>query len=419
MLNEEFLLDSWDLNGNNIEDFKELIKEMEAKTLCMRVNSEKLSVLSVTGSNGGAIYCNLMAPYKIWIVKDKHYFLQNSMVSKGNIMEKGDFESLIKEAENKTKLILVYDNTPIFTSAEFPLSVFQQYDETMCYLDKPSLGRDISMAERFEGEKEVTIILRTINSISKVYAMRSSRYLYIRQSILLDIMEEIQKREVYYKEEYKKEKSEKVPFVCRAWHIDNKSSWIELEFQSLGHEIKRRYDFNDDIVPGVKIITSDTGFSSLRIQSIWRISNTICIEHEFSRKHTGTKKHREMSEEFKASVFDEMNQEILTKYVELPQKLFALKTVILTEGEKTAASYISRVLKHAFKTVKMTAAISKQRSIKLESHVMEKLDYSKKITAYDLVIQTIDSINELKDIPITAVENMKKAITKLVYVPFS
>src|SRR5687767_10099183 len=104
MLNEEFLLDSWDLNGNNIEEFKELIKEMEAKTLCMRVNSEKLSVLSVTGSNGGAIYCNLMAPYKIWIVKDKHYFLQNSMVSKGNIMEKGDFESLIKEAENKTKL---------------------------------------------------------------------------------------------------------------------------------------------------------------------------------------------------------------------------------------------------------------------------------------------------------------------------
>lgn len=420
MLNEDFLLDSLDLNGNNLMEFKELIKEIEAKTLCMRVNSDKLSVLSIIGSNGGAIQCNLMSPYKIWIVKDKHYFLQNSMVSKGNIMGKGNFQKLIKEAEDETKLLLVYDSTPIFTSAEFPLSVFQQNEDIICYSDKPSLGRDISMVEQFEVGKEVTILLRTINTISKVFAMRSGRYLYIKQTILIDILEEIKKCAANVTAvNIKNDKwQESEPYVCNAWHIDNKSSWVELDFPGMSYEINKVYGFDEEIVPGVKIITSDTGYSSLRIQSTWRIRNTKCIENEFSRKHTGTKKNREMSDEFKASVFEEVNQEILRRYDELPKILFELKSVVLTEGEKTAASYISKMIKFAFKSVKMTAAISKQRSVRLETIIINKFDYSKKITAYDLVIEIIDSVHELTDVPVTAIENMKKAITKLVYVPF-
>lgn len=121
---------------------------------------------------------------------------------------------------------------------------------------KNSLARDCYLASCMEDVKPLkALVRRTKSGRPKIFAFFSTKYSYMPQTVIKDIVQEIS---LLQQTEFKK------------WYFSNKLAECYLEFSQKAFEYK-----GEKWIPGVRICSSDTGYASTTIQSTWRNGDSI------------------------------------------------------------------------------------------------------------------------------------------------
>lgn len=366
--NRKMLLDSWSVSGTKKEDMFTYLSDIEDSTKIFPSRTDEIQLFTLnyadaeekvfSGYRHGASYGTIEDT--IPFAKLRKYDGMNA--------------DLMSETENKSKMLILMGNDIFFTTKKVLPTLAQRAGS--------STGKFASMNElkiRFHRDagyvaymeacpSPCNIMFRKCGNAKKIFAVFSDSYAVMSQRELLhsfiDCFEkEMGSCEVYYK-------------------IDNFNTEITLEFPhykafNLFSELKQ------DVVPGIRILMSDTGESSFSVIGTIRFGTGICYVPGslYNRKHTKNASVEEIAAEAKKS--------IVPKYSKYPKKINELKEIYIDDVEST--------LKKILSSCGFKSSISAKVESEISSTVHESIKCMDRISAYDLtsaIIEACDFISE-------------------------
>ena len=408
-INKGLLLDDFHISGDTFKGFEDALIELDRHTSIEHVFLDDFFVFSVKGvvgekeDEGG----RRIAGY---LINPKNLYNENGLpnvIPKGiredSFNKDGSFDKLIDEATNQSKLILLKGKKAYFTARALPLTVGLRSGMAGDFLLEPSLARDMVIAERLAKGTEATVISREYKRVKKSLAMLSSKYTYIPQTILSDIIAGINEENLLGETRVYK------------WNISNDISDIYVEFPEKAKELQIVYGLTDEYIPGLWVQSSDNGSSSLIIKGTWRLKGSISVGCEFARKHAGNIDLEKIEMQIVENIFDQ--------YTKMPAKLCELMKCDLSPDSLTTKKELTKnkeivtgYIKDVLKEIGIVAAIGKGNEKDLYEELCMEVNPTIQYTAYDIVtmIMTLpDRIDGLND---CYKNNFVKAVGKAPYV---
>lgn len=410
LLNEELLLDSFVRSGTDLEELKELLTDMEEHTRVENIALSDLTLLSYSEkhTNENRLGFFKLSPKKIW---DDKQGLYNAVITRDNILKNGSFEPLLSEFENITRLMMMNGGSVYFTSDGIMTTLSARADIGGNFLLSPSLERDIAIASQFGKTYNTTsAIVREFNNCRKIFALHSSKYLYISQLVLCEILGQI------------KTTGSLGEMVCHRWIVTNDKAEVYIEFPQVAEDMRMLYGIDVDLVPGVYLASSDTGRCSITARGTWRLNDSTCYtENEYKRAHKGN----EVSVE---EIVKHAEVKVFGEYAKLPDRLCELMALDITEEgwhTLTKKSFqvknrdkILSILKNVFKQINLTDAIGKKNADKLYEEVGCEFDWSQNYTAYDIAISLLTIPARCEGLSPIVMERLQKSIGRVPYVSY-
>ena len=372
MLNENFLLDTFEKRGSDLDELRTLINEVSEKTTFEPVSSSDLNVLSFRRSeNNDRISFYRMAPSHM--PTDTDGILGNHVVGVNteSISGRGNFENLIKEVTETSKFCLYNEKTnkAYFASASGIITSLERFGLNGVALTEPSIPRDLMIAEMFKKNLPCTAVIREFNGTKKIMALMSPKYGAIDQNIIFDILDRFP--------------AEMGAPKCKSWCFSHFRTSVYVEFPQKAEEICSMYKMPSEWVPGVIIATSDVGQNSLRVTGTWRHGNSVTAHKSVARKHIGAI--------VPEKLIKEVDSEIFSEYNKLPERLLELLSITIGYND------ISKQIKRILKEIKITEVLGKKRSKSLREALIDEYSPMNEYSAYD-VVTNIMSIPERIDI---------------------
>lgn len=386
--------------GCDMESFKKAVSELASVTHCKRVKAAGVDFL-----------------HSLQKVDDKKglYFQD---LSRTAIMDAGkvaptigviDKQSYSTAAykENITNLFaLVTDdagNEDLFSfSEESMASIFQ-----LCKMsgenvfEKNNLIRNMFVSGCFyEAKKSVSLIYRETDDMDKkVYYVGLSRYAFVPQDeVLIPILDKFD--------------AEKPLGNIKSvnWTVDTAVSQIYVEFPDVADEIEAEYGVKN-AVPGMILLTSDIGASSLRALSTLKINGHRIVIEEVAKRHSGK---GETTAEFIEKFTQAVDKEIFQRVKELPKQLCKLISMEIgpaaldtDEDRENNFVAVSDVLKESIDKTFHKFNASKKKVI-FET-LIEEIISSKRYTLYDIAAFVMSVADRVKVDAITAQTVNKEA----------
>lgn len=386
---ENMLKDTWSLQGNDLDELKEVIEAMTKATTFEKWKSADISLLSLIRTSKENIAKKDGTTEEDVDLVDSIYLNPNFLPSENlgltldaNIKkyrQPKKHPEIIDEWQNKTKLALIYTNKKgsqifYFTSGN-TLQTLDRFGMSGDFLQTPCLERDMMIAKRFQEDLGITAVVRTVGKVRKVFTILSDKYTHINQKILFEIIEKI------------KNSTEMKNPTCYKWEVSNFFTRLFIEFPDKAHELSKLYGLSKEMIPGVVITTSDTGDSSFTVCGTWRTagSSSIAINSEVKRKHIGNIDINK--------IVDEISKTIFAEYAKLPEALCNLMSQDITDsswnlgtsaGVQANQAMLDKVLKNAFKRLNIVKAIGKKAEKTLRQAMLDELNPSVRYTAYDI-----------------------------------
>ena len=359
---ETNLLDSWRTSGNSFEELRETLRSMTKHTKFLRWHSADVELLSfidertITKEDGEipVVASYLLTPGNLPTSHPDRPF--DSDVKAYRIA--GIEEKLIKEWTNEVKLAIVFndDNNEkhskvFYLTSTNALQTMDRFGLAGDAFSHPSLERDLLIAKCFEKDLGVTVIARVVNGKKKIFSILSDKYAHLDQDVIFDVVEEIEKS------------GEMGEAKCHNWEVSNFFTKLYVEFPKKAEELSTLYGLKREMIPGLLITTSDTGDSSFSVKGTWRIgsSNSLIINGEVKRKHSGKIDTNE--------ILKDVSEKIFAEYAKLPEALCNLASKDITDpswdltttaGLKANQAEVENVIKTAFKRLNIVKAIRKE-----------------------------------------------------------
>ena len=409
MLSENFLLDSFIRTGSDVEDFENLLKEVEEHVSFVRCESAELSLLSYVPrdddvSNGHIGFFELdpqnLASPTTMSINDycKHVAGSYRRVLENKILAKGEFEDLIKELKNDTRLAIYIKPNDVYFTSNNIIAMMDRFDMAKGFLKKPCFERDAVIAKQFSDNHDCTLCVKSINGVKKIFSIASGKYTPLNQRILLDIIDMLSKSGGMGKPK------------CHLWEITHYKSSIYVEFPDKAKEISELYGFEEELIPGIWMATSDTSNCSLKIRGTWRRKNSITLFGEVGHRHIGDIDIKK--------IIDDVEKNIFSQYTKLPDALCDLMAIDLIDstvdvttgaGQDANRAAIKSTLKSIFKEINMIKAIGRKRAKSLFDGLVDEFDASINYTAYDIAISILTIPERVNNVNPLIKENLQKA----------
>lgn len=251
----DFLLDSFKITGTTLKEFKKIAKEIDEATQIIPLNFShadvyhllsvdksliKYSVFSAGNnfnvSNSGALIVGKTARVKMDYIYQYYPDFFNEIVH-----------------ENKTMLRLsVGDEGKFYFFGETFYKTFSA--QTSCiggfFLKECSIERDIALSKIFTDEMDLNTLVRSNGKIHKIFGVFSDKFCRVPLDNIAQCITHFNDSEVKF------------------WEINQKETQIYIEFP----KIVSSYD-KPSIIPGIRITTSDTGYSQTDIELCFRNAN--------------------------------------------------------------------------------------------------------------------------------------------------
>lgn len=406
MINEKTLLDSWEATGTNYEEFKNLLTELTDCTNFVRVYPVEISVLSFekVDEEKGYFYelqpCNTGAP-------QKKFRTRSLPIQK--VLAKGDHQHLLNETFANTKVLFFSDGNVFFPAEKVLTKSLVQFGAGGSKMSTPSYERDLYISSLFKDAKKSTFVIREIAGVKKLVSILSAKYQALPQSALCEIVEALE-----FKNDFGKMETYK-------WKMNNWTSEIYVEFPEKAEEIQEMYGFKDKIIPGLWFKTSDTGDSSVKIYPTWRKNQSIIFDELSSVKriHSGKVTLNDIINHVIAQAFKE--------YSRMPEALANLMTQSITDPSldftKTRdviknKECIERVIRNAFKELKIVKAIGKGYEMKLREQLCAEFSGSIRYTAYDIATAIMSLPERLEGVNPETKHNLESAVAGAPYIKY-
>lgn len=380
-MQEKKLLDNWCETGTDIESFEAAVKEMSKSTYVNIVRSCDLKLLSQAESPvPTTLNVFMLDPQNLWEVGVTGDLSVKRAKIRREVFKDNNAEELLKEYEDNTKLLIQSDGKIYFTSANLSPTLglrAQMGGEAML---KPSLERDIHVANQLNNTDEVSLIVRKAGNVRKIFAALSGKYTYEPQTLMCETLDRVTKDGTLGK------------IDCHHWTLNNQIGEIYVEFPDKSAEIAAIYDLEDELVPGLYIAKSDVGECSITVRATWRIGGSIITLDEVKRKHSGKIDVDKIMEDIDKAVF--------SKYTKLPEKLCDLMSINITDPEwkktlttsKFAAANkkaINAAIKSVFKQIGLVEATTKKIEKALYEALCDEIDPTISFTAYDIAMMVM------------------------------
>lgn len=407
------LLDNWSESGNDLAQFKTLLKEMSSITRTKKVEANQVQLYSKNEhilSTADKVPVYVLDPGNPWDIDATTGVFKG--LKQGALNRKtfdaAGAQDLVQEYENKTKLLLNVDGHVYFTSTNLSPTLglrTEMKGEAAC---EPTLARDVLTAQRLGTNEEITFVTRIADGLRKVYAAMSGTYAYVPQSFLCDVIDRVESDATLG------------AVSCKHWSINNQLAEVYLEFPDKAAEIAAVYEYGDEIVPGLYLAKSDVGECSITIRATWRINNSLIIADELKRKHTGKIKIEDILEDVDKTVF--------SKYTKVPELLCELMATDITNPAWTKLSEkkflamnekaIAEAFKTVFKEIGVVGAIGKKNEKEVYEQLCAEIDASLAYTAYDIVMAVMQLPERLSGLSTSYKELLAKACGKAPFVKF-
>jgi hypothetical protein len=213
-----------------------------------------------------------------------------------------EFFKIRDEWEHESQIIMEYNNDLFVVSPLAYQTLLQRVQLAGEYFSEPTLIRGQLIANVLKDiTKALTIITRSYDGTNVIFAVNSSKYVYLPQTKILDVADIIKERMSEYK------------FV--KGYVSNEYADLYLEFPNEGDKIVEAYpelELSNEIVPVLNICKSDIGTSSFKVALCWRIKSSIIKGPQKSFKHMGQ---LDMAEVIKTALW------LFDKATILPEKL--------------------------------------------------------------------------------------------------
>lgn len=422
---KNFLNNSWSESGNDTTKLIETLEDLDKRTSCIKVNSSDVVVYHVPKiiykrdpvskqpvskeinsqeeiEQNSKIRVNIFAPdpEKLFSYTESGLNVMKAGDIKLNELMKNNYKSEIISDIRNIGTILGIRNRLFLLSDSFDGTLGQRIDMDGRGITSHTLCRDLHIAEMFMNNIDSKVVYREQNGIKKAFAMLGPKYAYIPQSAVIEVIKKL-------------DPAKKLGRIkCYEWEVNNNYTKVIMEFPDKADELAKTYGIKDKLIPGVMILKSDVGYSSLRIIGTWRYKNSISITEEVSRKHSGEFDVDELIKNARIRIFG--------KYTELPERLCDLMLLDVTDPKWKAYSHedyikvnndrICETIKGAFKTLGVAKAIQVKNEKALLQCVLNEIDPEMSYTAYDICLLLMNIPEKI----IGLNKNYKDSITKAV-----
>lgn len=408
MDNIKALLDDWHITGDDIGEFKETLKKLDEHTMPITSNTGDITLLSVDGSKTDDENFHFF-PMRAGInIVDIPYTKSNVLRKSSILSKEAKALPIIDEAERAVKTMVKKGKNQILFLSNHAFSTMSVRANAKGGILEDPMERDFVLAHQFGKKKDITLIVRKIGYIGKIFAMLSNKYNYLPQSLLGEIIDKI----IDGTEDFGETE-------CVYWNINHQIAEIYIEFPEKAEELSAVYGLKDVLIPGLYLSKSDVGDCSITARGTWRYSYGISTGQNFQRRHVGTVN----SEDILTAV----EEKIFSEYTKLPERMCELLTINitdpsldLTKKRDQAANYktIKDCFKSVFKEIKLVQTIGKRNEMELFESVCDEIDPSTAYTAYDIAITLLGLPERVSGVSGWREVGFAEAIGKAPYVNF-
>lgn len=207
---------------------------------------------------------------------------------------------------------------------------------------------------------ECKALYRESGNTKKVFATFSDRYMLVKQYPLVEFLVKM----------FEKEMGKS---TITAYSISNVFTEIHLEFPEKGDDFSDVYHLKERVIPGIRILLSDVGESSIFINGTFRVNkHTLYMPgSEFHKTHTKT-----ATEEY---IQDAVSTKVFASFTKAPERLAELLTIDI----KNPKAAISEVIEAC--NFQKNMGIGKRTITAMENELLSQVNSSLDYTAYDIV----------------------------------
>lgn len=273
-----------------------------------------------------------------------------------NAENKARLAPLVRELK-QNGLMLMNEKDKFFTADTLISTMALRIGTGGSNIKRPSFKRDAYFAELLGvEEQDVKLLVRSVDGIKKAFAMHSGRYTLVKQTLILDIIGNIAH-------------GLGKP-VCKNWEVTNSRTEVYLEFPQKAMDFTKTYGLPKKVVPGLRLITSDVGESSVCAIGTWRLDGTPFGVEVYTRKHVGR-----IDPE---KILKQIGQKIFVKYDRLPQRLCELMRIEISNPNDCIESVLRQI--------NLQEKIGIRRVKQLQEIVQDQFARTARYTAYDIAV---------------------------------
>lgn len=397
----EKINDAFEAVGTSLKDFKETVKEMLDITKVEKFPlTEKYTFLSVLSLKGDAVMVAVLNNEFINLFDSGAFFTLN--VSEETEDKKWAFIRKIKKSYFDNKFIdetiqvndlLILNNITnrvTLISDEAYRTMLVRFHLNCDGMITRTLARNVMIAEKLYLYKDMTsTIVTRENSLGyeKVMSVLSDKYAHIPQTILCEVVEEL-------------ENAEKVR--CTGYYINNRISYCNLAFSEKEDEVRDVYGIKDS-VPGIHLATSDTGDCSITAKAFFRFGASTVYVGAVTRRHEGNVDKDMLLKDIKNNLFP--------MYTEVPKKLVDLMAIDIKEPVKA--------VKKALKSIKLVELIGKKNEMVVSDQLVTEVSSAMSYTAYDIAIMVLQLSKRVQNLSDDAKRKLESGVIKVIDCDFT
>ena len=424
-LTNKFLNNNWEAKDTGLNSYEKVAEQFDNSTTVITASAKPDAIFTIiAGAKDRPDYFRGILiqnefnfeDFFIYLIEEKTLTKNFRYIEKSAILGDGNDVSLLDEVLNTRTVIMINKRLRLVRTQTMAELAKTMNLSGMALTTNPEsyFERNMYMMRKLSSDKELQFIMRNHKGITVIDGVRSTSYPHLPMcgtvvSIVKAIPESFGK-----------------PVVDK-WKINHYSTRLRVLYQDKAEEFQELYSLPQKLIPGIEIINSDVGTSSLFVRSFWELpSGKIFYQNELKKEHSGDIDFEKIAEGIEKTIFPEFEA--------IPQRLCKLLAQKLTDnvidpisGEKTELTtstknkhIIDQVLKSVFKQIEMDKACrsdgkktkGKTISVKLREQIEETFDISSSITAFDvcLGILTLPDYMEKKYSALSTMDTFKKAI---------
>lgn len=418
MKDARFLLDDYEISGEQEDDFEAAVKDIDTHTYYTKVCLRSLSLLSIMKEEKqdqeqfpGILRAWRLDPGNDWqdgkTAQIPGYSFPTQRLLPLQTGELPADSELMKETmeQNPTMVInreSASGDAVYYVSSLAANTMAQRLGIASDIMREHSLARDIFMAQLLDREEEVTLVIKQYRQVGKIFAMMSSSYRPIPLHEICVVYKDLMGHDMESRPDGGIVYGGLGPMRCEGWDITHKRARISFSFEEYGEKLQGLYGFTRPMVPCVEIQTSDIGESSFVVRGYWKLkeNSAVIYDTSYAKEHRG----KSLMDGNLDKVEEEIRQCVLGQYLRLPGRLMELKEIDITptgldlskchNGTIKNHKAVLAAYKQVFKQLGMVKVLSKKRMDSvLRAIDWHHIDDHAHYTAYDLVMD-IFSLSE-------------------------